>query len=83
MIIYSKKEETIVKDVVKSISCDKCKEVFIIDENLFDPEIENFVHIKKTFCYGSKRDGESHFWNFCEDCIFEILGPASRVVEHD
>ena len=67
-----------------SISCDNCKSIYLFSGDFYvQCKIDNFVNIKKNFSYGSKNDGETHYWNFCEDCAFELLGPASRVVEHD
>ena len=53
--------------VIDDINCDICKK-----STKFDNRILNFATLSAEWGYGSKKDGESHEWHFCEQCYDSI-----------
>ena len=75
MKIY--KIKTVEQEELASISCDKCKELYV-DNDTHDAEIDNFVTISKSFQFGSVHDDDNYECDLCEKCAFELLGEYWR-----
>lgn len=68
---YISEEVLETKYRVVGFICDCCKESFT--DHL---DLDNIVHIKHTFGYGSEHDGKQYSFHMCEDCFMEkILKP--------
>lgn len=78
MIEY--KNISIEKRVPVSITCDKCKKKFDIEEDVM--EVQEFHHINFTGGYGSAfGDMEHILCNICQDCLYELIKDFYRIEE--
>ena len=59
----------VTKDVIKSITCDKCQTT--------STDLGNFIQVNHDFGYGSDHDTENLSFDLCEKCIFDILNGES------
>jgi len=58
------------KDKVEKVYCNMCAaEIGEFSKG----RKKDYLHIEKTWGYGSDMDGESHSIDLCEDCYKEII----------
>ena len=64
-----------------SLTCDKCGEIYSIDDH---QEIQEFHHVSFTGGYSSVfGDGSSVHCDLCQDCLKELIGSFCRIQESD
>lgn len=77
---YTTKKKTIKQDVLVSITCDKCKKEYHIDNWV---EMQQFHHIDIRGRYGSVFGDES--WvlcDLCQYCLKELIGDFCRISDY-
>lgn len=69
--------------VVQDICCDICSQSVIPTARLQQGErLDNFsehAQLIAAFGYGSKRDGDTYHFDFCETCFDELLVTIERL----
>ncbi|MCL2052238.1 MAG: hypothetical protein FWG91_11030 [Lachnospiraceae bacterium] len=56
---------------ILAINCNKCKKTIMAEDNIIK---EGIFEASYRFGYFSKKDGEIHSFDLCEDCYDEITG---------
>ncbi len=65
MRTYINKKETKLAAVV----CNCCKKELLVEKGILKEEC---IHVSHDFGYFSKRDGETHSFDLCEDCYDKL-----------
>lgn len=70
----------VIKELIISCQCDRCKENFIpdnMDKNLFSEQymtddLPGGLLIQTTMGYNSMKDGQKIEMYLCDDCLFDL-----------
>jgi hypothetical protein len=71
-ILYRDRTKSITEKVVDDILCSKCGNSLKIVISGIDSGYNGLIVDQKWF-YGSKKDGERHTFQLCEDCYDDIV----------
>lgn len=63
-------KETIEKEVVISLTCNRCGKMDDSEHVAYASEIETWTH---SFGYGSNQDGTVMEFELCDECVHEII----------
>jgi len=63
-------QETVEKEEVVLVICNRCGKVDDSEQVALASEIETWTH---SFGYGSKQDGTTMEFELCDDCVLEII----------
>lgn len=64
--------QTVEKDIVTSIICNKCGKEFK-NTTEFYPGFDNCHHFEIKFGYGSKFDGWTQSFDLCDACMIKFI----------
>jgi hypothetical protein len=79
MLLEEKKEKLVTYKEPISLSCDLCKQIYMFDRDDDQFHINNFIHIRKEFGYGSLYDGDRVEIDICHDCAHKLFKDKWRV----
>jgi hypothetical protein len=79
MLVFKKEMQTIERQVLEKVVCDKCGRIIKMNDYI---EAEEVVTISFTGGYGSVfGDGSSMEAHLCQHCVLDMLGGVLRQVK--
>ena len=81
MRTYLMKEELKEREnELAAVICNCCNKKMLVENGILKEEC---IHIEHDFGYFSKRDGETHSFDLCEDCYGKIIAGFKLPVESE